>query len=53
MKVYFTYRNHFKTIKVIHLGFNISTCIDTLHFGVCISLLFVTVGLHIYKSNIK
>jgi len=50
MKVYFTYRNHFKSIKVLHLGFNISGCYDSLHFGISISLIFITVGLHICES---
>ena len=50
MNVYFTFRNHFKTIKVVHLGFNASGCIDALHFGISVSLIFVTIGLHIYKK---
>jgi hypothetical protein len=53
MKLYFTFRNHFKIIKVIHLGFNVSTCIDVLHFGISISLIFITIGLHVYKSEKK
>jgi hypothetical protein len=50
MKIYFVFRNHFKLLKVLHLGFNISTCTDTLHFGINISLLFITIGFHVYKT---
>jgi hypothetical protein len=51
MKIYFVFRNHFKFLKVLHLGCNISTCIDTLHFGISISLLFITIGFHVYKTT--
>jgi len=51
MKVYFTFRNHFKTIQVIHLGINISCCFDSFACGISLSLLFITVGFHIYKSK--
>lgn len=49
MKIYFTYRNHFKTLQVLHFGFNISGCINELHIGISLSLLFITIGFHIYK----
>jgi len=51
MKIYYTYRKHWKYIKVIHLGVNISGCFETMHFTISVSLLFVTVGLSIYKSE--
>jgi hypothetical protein len=52
MKVYWTYRNQWKTIKVIHFGFNISGCVESCHYGISISLLFITIGVQMYKPRI-
>lgn len=48
--MYFTFRNHFKTIQVIHLGFNVSCCFNPFACGINLSLLFFTVGFHIHKK---
>jgi len=53
MKLYFTFRNHFKTIQVIHLGFNVSCCFNPFACGINLSLLFITVGFHIHKKKNK
>ena len=50
MKV-FLHINHFKTLRVVHLGVNFSGCINELHIGFSISLLLITIGVHIYKSH--
>lgn len=51
MKAYWTYRNHWKTIKVIHLGINISGCFESTHYGISVSLLFITIGFQIWKPK--
>jgi len=50
MKVYFIFRNHFKTIRAIHLGFDISCCFEAFAMVISISLLFMTIGIAIHKK---
>jgi len=53
MKAHFTFRNHFKNIGTLHIGFNISTSLIRQSFaaGISISLLFITIGFMIWKVN--
>jgi len=51
MKIYWTYRNHWKILRVLHIGFNVSGSYQDRNYGISISLLFVTIGFHIYKQH--
>jgi len=50
MKIYWIFRQHYKTVKVIHLGFDISCCIENFHAVISISILFITIGVSVYKK---